>query len=340
MPVPTARGSAFAAVCDMGALPRILALACGCLFLANCSLADRFDGASLSAVTPAAATDATAQATPENTDTAASADKRMATAKAGIDPEGYSAKGLASWYGPAFHGRMTSDGEIFDRNALTAAHPSLPLPCYARVTNLNNGRSVIVRVNDRGPFHKGRILDVSEKTADMLGFRHAGTGRIKVDYVGPASLAGSDERRLMASYRDDGKPAQMPHSVMLASLSAPPPVIIPKAADPMLRLAVNDDDDAPAPPAKAALEKAAPAKAAMPKQAPDSAVAATASPAPAVKTAEAAPAQENRSVADRISASFAAAGGNMTPPSSNPITTAAETRMVAPSLNAMALSGW
>lgn len=333
MPVPTARGSAFAAVCDMGALPRILALACGCLFLANCSLADRFDGASLAAATPAAATDATAEAAAEDTDTT-TADERMATAKAGIDPEGYSAKGLASWYGPAFHGRMTSDGEIFDRNALTAAHPSLPLPCYARVTNLNNGRSVIVRVNDRGPFHKGRILDVSEKTADMLGFRHAGTGRIKVDYVGPASLAGSDERRLMASYRDDGKPAQMPHSVMLASLSAPPPVIIPKAADPMLRLAVNDDDDAPA-----STAKAAPAKA-TPKQAPASAVAATAKPAPAVKTAEAAPVQENRSVADRISASFAAAGGSMTPPSSNPITTAAETRMVAPSLNAMALSGW
>lgn len=331
MPVPTARGSAFSAVCDMGALPRIVALACGCLFLANCSLADRFDGARLAATAPAATTDASAETSPE--DAAKAAEDRMATAKAGIDPEGYSAKGLASWYGPAFHGRMTSDGEIFDRNALTAAHPSLPLPCYARVTNLNNGRSVIVRVNDRGPFHKGRILDVSEKTADMLGFRHAGTGRIKVDYVGPASLAGSDERRLLASYRDDGKPAQMPHSVMLASLSAPPPVIAPKAADPMLRLAVDDDDDVPA------SAKAAPAKAATPKQAPASAVAAAAKPAPAVKTAEAAPAHNNVSVADRISASFAAADG-MTPPSSNPITTAAENRMVAPSLNAMALSGW
>ncbi|GLK75592.1 hypothetical protein GCM10008171_08460 [Methylopila jiangsuensis] len=128
--------------------------------------------------------------------------------------------GLASWYGGKFHGRRTANGEIYDKTALTAAHPSLPLPSYVRVTNVSNGRSLVVRVNDRGPFHKGRVIDVSARAADMLGFRSSGVGAVKLDYVGPADPNGSDERKLLASYRDPGVPAG---GVQVASLTAPAP---------------------------------------------------------------------------------------------------------------------
>lgn len=122
---------------------------------------------------------------------------------------GYTVSGTASWYGAAFHGRRTANGEVYDMRALSAAHPTMPLPSYARVTNTRNGHSVIVRVNDRGPFHGGRVLDVSQKVAEALDFRRAGTGRVKVDYIGPAGLAGSDDNVLMASLRTDGRPATL-----------------------------------------------------------------------------------------------------------------------------------
>ena len=93
--------------------------------------------------------------------------------------------------------------------SLTAAHPTLPLPCYARVTNLSNGYSVIVRVNDRGPYHGGRVMDVSSRTADVLDFKGAGTAKIKVEYVGRAPLEGSDDNALLASLRTDGSPANL-----------------------------------------------------------------------------------------------------------------------------------
>ena len=83
----------------------------------------------------------------------------------------YQSVGLASWYGPTFHGRLTANGEVFDRNSITAAHTTMPLPSYARVTNLENGRSLIVRVNDRGPFHDNRTIDLSERSATMLSFK-------------------------------------------------------------------------------------------------------------------------------------------------------------------------
>ena len=118
--------------------------------------------------------------------------------------------GNASWYGSAFHGRRTANGEVYDMRALSAAHPTMPLPSYARVTNTRNGHSVIVRVNDRGPFHAGRVLDVSQKVAEVLAFRNAGTGQVKVDYLGPASLTGSDDALLLASLRTDGRPATLP----------------------------------------------------------------------------------------------------------------------------------
>jgi len=124
-------------------------------------------------------------------------------------PVGYTISGNASWYGVAFHGRKTANGEVYDRNSISAAHPTMPLPSYARVTNLTNNHSIVVRVNDRGPYHGGRVLDVSERAAGLLEFKHMGTARVKVDYLGPAALAGSDDARLVASLRRNG-PAASP----------------------------------------------------------------------------------------------------------------------------------
>ncbi|WP_407174381.1 septal ring lytic transglycosylase RlpA family protein [Bradyrhizobium sp. STM 3562] len=128
----------------------------------------------------------------------------------------YRAEGLASWYGDDFHGRLTANGEVFDMDSLSAAHPTLPMPCYARVTNLANGKSLIVRVNDRGPYAANRLIDVSHKAADLLGFKGNGTARVRVEYVGRAPLEGSDDRVLMATLRT-GVPAPAPSLVRVAS---------------------------------------------------------------------------------------------------------------------------
>ncbi|MGY6645583.1 MAG: septal ring lytic transglycosylase RlpA family protein [Salinarimonas sp.] len=124
--------------------------------------------------------------------------------------ENYSNRGLASWYGPGFHGRQTANGEVFDQHAISAAHTTMPLPSYARVTNLENNRSLIVRVNDRGPFHGNRIIDVSKTVAEALDFRQDGVGRVQVDYVGPAHVDGSDDQILVSTLRTDGQMAQLP----------------------------------------------------------------------------------------------------------------------------------
>lgn len=101
--------------------------------------------------------------------------------------EGYDEEGVASWYGPKFQGRRTSSGEPFDMNQMTAAHRTLPLPTYVEVTNLENGRKAIVRVNDRGPFKKGRLIDLSYIAAVKLGIVATGTARVRVRAVGPAA---------------------------------------------------------------------------------------------------------------------------------------------------------
>ena len=127
------------------------------------------------------------------------------------DYKHYSAVGAASWYGDAFHGRLTANGEIYDQTNLTAAHPTLPLPCYARVTNLLNGSSVIVRVNDRGPYAPGRIIDLSRRAAQLLDYSRTGVAKVKVDYIGKAPLEGNDEPFLLASYRPgDGERSPLP----------------------------------------------------------------------------------------------------------------------------------
>jgi rare lipoprotein A len=137
--------------------------------------------------------------------------------------QSYSEVGMASWYGDAFHGRRTANGEIYDKDGITAAHPTMPLPSYARVTNLYNGRSIIVRVNDRGPYHSGRVMDVSSRVADLLDFKRFGTARIRVDYVGPASLGGSSDQALLGTLRTDGQPAEFAGSPdAMASAGAVP----------------------------------------------------------------------------------------------------------------------
>lgn len=128
----------------------------------------------------------------------------------------YRAEGLASWYGDDFHGRLTANGEVFDMTSLTAAHPTLPMPSYVRVTNLANGKSLVVRVNDRGPYHGNRVIDVSHTAARLLGFRQNGVARVRVEYVGRAPLEGSDDRILEATLRT-GEPAPAPSTVRVAS---------------------------------------------------------------------------------------------------------------------------
>lgn len=156
------------------------------------------------------------------------------------DNPAYSATGNASWYGDAFHGRKTANGEVYDKYAYSAAHPTMPLPSYARVTNVSNGNSIVVRVNDRGPFHGNRIIDLSERVAHALQFKHLGTARVRVDYLQRASTAGSDDRRLAATLRTDGQlasldgassPAFGARPVMVASnapAERPAPVVTPR----------------------------------------------------------------------------------------------------------------
>jgi rare lipoprotein A len=128
----------------------------------------------------------------------------------------YKGEGIASWYGDDFHGRLTANGEVYDMHSISAAHPTLPMPSYVRVTNLANDRSIVVRVNDRGPYAADRVIDLSVKTAQLLGFHDRGLARVRVEYVGRAPLDGSDDRQLVATLRD-GEAAPLPSAVRVAS---------------------------------------------------------------------------------------------------------------------------
>lgn len=151
---------------------------------------------------------------------------------------GYDKTGMASWYGDRFHKRKTANGEWFDMNALTAAHPTLPLPSYVRVTNLKNNRSLVVRVNDRGPYAHDRIIDMSKRSAQELGFQNDGITKVRVQYLGKAPLQYEDADILTmnAKYRNGGRPnsdlAQNPvpriqtnalHTGTITPASAPSP---------------------------------------------------------------------------------------------------------------------
>jgi rare lipoprotein A len=160
----------------------------------------------------------------------------------------YAAVGLASWYGDAFHGRRTANGEVYDRDSISAAHPTLPLPSYARVTNLRNHNSMIVRVNDRGPFAAHRIMDVSRKTAEALDFCQRGTTPVKIEYIGAASLDGSNDEKLLATLRSNG-PASLGgwtgRSHDKVAWNAPSQVA-PAEAEPVALPAASEPDSAPA----------------------------------------------------------------------------------------------
>lgn len=150
-----------------------------------------------------------------------------------LSARGYTEKGVASWYGPQFHGRSTANGERYDMYGITAAHPTLPLPTLARVTNLVNGKQVLVRVNDRGPFHKNRLIDLSYGAARELEVTGMGTAPVRVDvleednplgsetYASVAPAEGGEEAEgAVVARRGQAHPA--PHPV------APPPGRAPK----------------------------------------------------------------------------------------------------------------
>lgn len=134
----------------------------------------------------------------------------------------YSETGIASWYGPGFHGKNTANGEEYDSNELTAAHRTLQMPSLVRVTNLDNGRAVVLRVNDRGPYSRGRIIDVSSKAADLLGMKGKGTAKVRVETLPSESRriaedakAGRDTRGYEVALNNNPRPSDPSQSVTL-----------------------------------------------------------------------------------------------------------------------------
>ncbi len=149
----------------------------------------------------------------------------------------YDKVGVASWYGPGFDGQLTANGEIYDQNALTAAHPTLQMPSLVRVVNLENGRSVVVRINDRGPFARDRIIDVSHRAAELLGFLDQGTARVRVQVLTQESYAiaveargGADGPVVAARPRETVQVASL--ATPVAATSAPTPVPVVEAPPP------------------------------------------------------------------------------------------------------------
>ncbi|MBF0282401.1 MAG: septal ring lytic transglycosylase RlpA family protein [Zetaproteobacteria bacterium] len=125
--------------------------------------------------------------------------------------EGYSETGIASWYGDEFNGRKTANGETFDMYALSAAHKTLPLPTLARVTNLDNGKSIVVRINDRGPFVKERLIDLSHAAANALGFLDIGTAHVRVEVISEHSPFSSRSRTPLPTASDETEPSRKAH---------------------------------------------------------------------------------------------------------------------------------
>ncbi len=156
----------------------------------------------------------------------------------------YDETGIASWYGPDFHGKRTANGEVFDAGGLTAAHPTLPMPVNVRVTNLENGRSLILRVNDRGPFARGRIIDVSAHAADLLGFYEKGTARVRVTYLARADTPAnhSDTSTAIAAMVAPRARVQV---ASLDPVSVAPRQSAPQASDPYEAEGATTAEDRP-----------------------------------------------------------------------------------------------
>lgn len=144
----------------------------------------------------------------------------------------YDETGIASWYGPDFHGKFTANGEVYDQNALSAAHRTLPMPTFVRVTNLENGRSLVVRVNDRGPFAHSRIIDLSRRSAQLLGIEQKGTAKVRVEVMAEESRALASRLRGSQPSPDEPQVAAAPRETVTAetlpapgSKEAPRPVV-------------------------------------------------------------------------------------------------------------------
>ncbi|BBK37267.1 hypothetical protein STAQ_23450 [Allostella sp. ATCC 35155] len=211
----------------------------------------------------------------------------------------YRETGIASWYGSDFHGKATANGEVYDMNELTAAHRTLPLPSVVRVTNLDNGRSMTLRVNDRGPFARGRIIDVSRRGAQLLGFERQGTAKVRVE------IMATESEQLAQIYRGSPNLAQAlartpslpdpsaPMTVVAAVPSPPPPPapVAPGADGTMLGTPILSPPPAatveqvPLPPPPGA-NGMRPAPATAPAPIPVAAAAAVDAPQPEVVTVE------------------------------------------------------
>jgi rare lipoprotein A len=228
-----------------GRFARLVGLGAGCLALANCSAGSKVD--SKYGVSASERVVAPGEPVPKGGGVYRVGRPYTVAGRTYFPEENtnYTAVGVASWYGDDFHGRFTSNGEIYDKNSITAAHKTLPLPSYVRVTNLSNRRSIVVRVNDRGPFAREREIDLSYKTAQLLGFHGRGLAKVKVDYVGRAPLTGSDDRKLLATLRDGDKPA-----TMLAENTAPVRQAAASKSAPVEEVA--EEEDAPQAPVRVA----------------------------------------------------------------------------------------
>jgi rare lipoprotein A len=176
----------------------------------------------------------------------------------------HSETGIASWYGPNFHGKQTANGEIFDKYELTAAHRTLQMPSIVRVTNLDNGKSLIVRVNDRGPFAHNRIIDLSQRSAELLGFKNNGTAKVRVDVLGPesqqvamAAKRGEDTRGYEVAYNQNRNPEPVrQHAQTQMAEAQVVPVSVPKP-QPVVQDITFDTVDQPAvPPVQPATQQA------------------------------------------------------------------------------------
>jgi rare lipoprotein A len=229
----------------LGRFARLFGLGAGCLALANCSAGSKVD--SKYGVSASERVVAPGEPVPKGGGVYRVGRPYTVAGRTYFPEENvnYNAIGIASWYGDDFHGRFTSNGEIYDKNSISAAHKTLPLPSYVRVTSLANRRSIVVRVNDRGPFAQDREIDLSYKTAQLLGFHGRGLAKVKVEYVGRAPLNGSDDRKLLATLRDGDKP-----STMLADNAAPVRRSTTPKAAPVEEVA--EEDEAPQTPIRVA----------------------------------------------------------------------------------------
>ncbi|MDO8606302.1 MAG: septal ring lytic transglycosylase RlpA family protein [Phaeospirillum sp.] len=146
----------------------------------------------------------------------------------------YDETGIASWYGPNFHAKLTANGEVFDQNTVTAAHKTLQMPSIARITNLENGRSIIVRINDRGPFVNGRILDLSRRSAQLLGMERQGTAKVRVQVLSEESRALAGKLKPDAAGNEPKVAQAAPRGSVVAETLPPPPGATSKVSSPEL----------------------------------------------------------------------------------------------------------